>query len=115
MLYHCATLVVRFVRVTRSANGGNGNGNVSKSNLLPADAASGLQRKNRRLGEGRGKRDRGGQLMVTMPNRLRICQLTRSRQHRFDDFADYMSLYRCLPLSLSFSLSSVSHVDLVQI
>lgn len=39
--------------------------------------------------------------MVTVPNRLRICQLTR----RFDDFAVSVFFY---PLSLSLSLSSAS-------
>lgn len=83
----------------REREGGRGNGNVSKSNLLPAaDAGSGLQRKNgREWGKDR-KRERGREvLMVTLLNRLRICQLTR----RFDDFA--VSVF-CYPFSPSLSL-----------
>lgn len=51
--------------------------------------------------EGKKEREREEVLMVTVPNRLRICQLTR----RFDDFAVSVFFYL---LSLYLSLSSVS-------
>lgn len=86
--------------------GGRRNGNVSKSNLLPAaDAGSSYSA---RMGgsEGKKEKERGREvLMVTLPNRLRICQLTR----RFDDFAVSVFCYSpSFPLSLLLSFCGQS-------